>query len=633
MPSPLQENDVLSQERRTGIFLQDACLQHRYIRSRVTSQIVERPERIRAVMIGLSAAIARLEEVTGTSITDPVPSLPIIQAGTADARLEAGVRVPTKELEAAMHRMTLTQPPGVIEIEPSVPVAIFHSQAYLDLLNHPAVKYVHGGVDGDVYLENLVRWAKESLDKLAKGDFEIPEGLPQGDLYLCPQSLNAIQGALGTVCEAVDQVMASTQLDFVSKTEKEDSLTQNTVGRDSVQRAFVVIRPPGHHCGEDTPSGFCFVNNVAVAAAQAHLQHGIQRIVIFDIDLHHGNGTQSIVWKINEETYRQVLEKEAGGSVSKTGPQIFYGSIHDILSYPCEDGRVGLVQAASFSIHKAHGQFIENVHLEPYTSEEQFWDVLYNYKYSRLLRKAEEFLVETGGPGDDVLVFISCGMDGCEHEYESMSRHGRKVPVSFYHQFTRDACAFSDWFAGGRIISVLEGGYSDRALISATMAHVSGLVTAHNRGIDDKVDRMWWDVDNLAKLEKATKQRKGPGGRKSSQSNESGERWLERTVSILATVDTGATMRVSKSQRPSIQLPGSSSMTLRNRNKGREATAVPPPPSTPPANVEAKTVESEPVLSGDVSDSHEDDGGKEELSANSQQAKKKPRVILRLSKQ
>ena len=91
-------------------------------------------------------------------------------------------------------------------------------------------------------------------------------------------------------------------------------------------------------------------------------------------------------------------------------------------------------------------------------------------------------------------------MDACEHEYESMSRHGRKVPVSFYHQFTRDACAFSDRFANGRIISVLEGGYSDRALISGTMAHISGLVSAHNHNMDDKVDRTWWDVDNLAKV-------------------------------------------------------------------------------------------------------------------------------------
>jgi histone deacetylase HOS3 len=70
------------------------------------------------------------------------------------------------------------------------------------------------------------------------------------------------------------------------------------------QRAFVAIRPPGHHCGEDTPSGFCFVNNVAVGAAHgmfpapifvchcssttAYLQHDIDRVIILDIDLHHG---------------------------------------------------------------------------------------------------------------------------------------------------------------------------------------------------------------------------------------------------------------------------------------------------------------------------------------------------------
>ena len=51
----------------------------------------------------------------------------------------------------------------------------------------------------------------------------------------------------------------------------------------------------------------------------------------------------------------------------------------------------------------------------------------------------------------------SCGFDACEHEYASMSRHGRTVPVEFYHRFTRDACALADRIAGGRIISLLEG--------------------------------------------------------------------------------------------------------------------------------------------------------------------------------
>jgi histone deacetylase HOS3 len=132
------------------------------------------------------------------------------------------------------------------------------------------------------------------------------------------------------------------------------------------------------------------------------------------------------VWQINEETHRQTLETEAQeGAVSSTKPglQVYYGSIHDILSYPCEvctsylafsadsytspqDGKPELVQAASVSIHKSHGQYIENVHLQTYLSEQHFWDVLYKEDYSKILQKAERFLDETGGAGDDVMVFI-----------------------------------------------------------------------------------------------------------------------------------------------------------------------------------------------------------------------------------
>lgn len=71
-----------------------------------------------------------------------------------------------------------------------------------------------------------------------------------------------------------------------------------------------------------------------------------------------------------------------------------------------QDGKVDLVQAASVSVHGSHGQHIENIHLEQYTSEAQFWDMLYPKKYSRLLKKAAEFIEGSGGPGDDVLVFI-----------------------------------------------------------------------------------------------------------------------------------------------------------------------------------------------------------------------------------
>lgn len=79
-----------------------------------------------------------------------------------------------------------------------------------------------------------------------------------------------------------------------------------------------------------------------------------------------------------------------------------------------------------------------------------------------------------------------------------MSRHGRKVPTSFYHRFAVDTCIFADKFARGRIISVLEGGYSDRALTSGAMAHLCGMTAMGSGTVDDR----WWSLENLEKVRK-----------------------------------------------------------------------------------------------------------------------------------
>jgi len=71
-----------------------------------------------------------------------------------------------------------------------------------------------------------------------------------------------------------------------------------------------------------------------------------------------------------------------------------------------QDGKLEMLQAASVSIHGPHGQYIENVHLEPFESKEQFWDVHYREMYSRLLNRAEGFVKSTGGVSDDTVVFI-----------------------------------------------------------------------------------------------------------------------------------------------------------------------------------------------------------------------------------
>ena len=77
-----------------------------------------------------------------------------------------------------------------------------------------------------------------------------------------------------------------------------------------------------------------------------------------------------------------------------------------------------------------------------------------------------------------------------------MSKHGCYFPTTFYHRFTRDVCAFADRIAQGRLVSVLEGGYSNRALISGVMAHVAGLAETDQGAVDPE----WWYTPALKEV-------------------------------------------------------------------------------------------------------------------------------------
>ncbi|KAI0252391.1 histone deacetylase domain-containing protein [Lactifluus subvellereus] len=569
----------------TTVFLQDACLQHKYIRTRDSSHIVERPERLRAVKIGLCAAISRLEE------TLPPTTNVAASSGASE----------TDSLIEAIENLKLEQNPVDFSLPKGHPVQVVQSSAKVDILNHPAVKFIHGDIDRDVYLEKLIDWARDSMEKISHGQCEIPSELPQGDMYMCPTSLDAIQGALGTVCEAVDTVM-----------------TSPAPGFDPPRTAFVAIRPPGHHCGEDTPCGFCFVNNVAVGAAHAHLKHGIKRVVILDIDLHHGHGTQSIVWQINEEAYRTRSEAESGAP-SEPGIQVYYGSVHDILSFPCEDGKPDMVQAASVSIHGPHGQYIENIHLEPFESEEQFWDVHYREAYSKLLMKAEDFVKRTGGASDDTFVFISAGFDASEYETPSMSRHNRKVPTSFFYRFTQDVCEFANKWANGRVVSVLEGGYSDKALLSGAMAHLTGLVDGECAAAKDNSRENWWSSENVQILEKLVKKRRGPIPSVGTADAKSTP-WFDRTAALLAVLDPRSAE--SSSTRGAFALP--SPMTLRARQPAIQGAL-----STSPAMSPDRTKVDQNRPSGGVAVASSSPESTPETSPPTV-TKKLPRVILRV---
>lgn len=545
---------AMAEHSKTTILIQDECYKHRYIRTKDVSLIVERPERLRALKVGFAAAIARLEELKGTTGSNQTEGILETQ-GPVDAADELTKALDNLNIAPKQQHVNITD---VCEVS-RLPVTLQY------LSSDPAVRMIHAanadgeGYDNMEHLDRLAKWARESEENIRVKGSEIPEGFSQGDLYMCKQSYSAICGAVETMRTAVDKVM--------------------TAGEEPAN-VFAAIRPPGHHCGEDTPSGFCFVNNVAIAAAHAHLQHGVKRVIIFDIDLHHGNGTQAIAWGINAETHRKRLEWEAKMAMEESnertenprGLQIFYASLHDILSFPCEDGDANLVRDASVSLSGAHGQFIENMHLQPYATHDQFWNDLYPH-YCKLFDKASDFL-KLGSQDTNVPIFISCGFDASELEYESMSRHGRKVPVGFYYRFAKDAREFSRKHANGKIVSVLEGGYSDRTLIAGGLAHLVGLIEEGEGTVAGPND--WWDDKSLDMLEKATKKRKG----KQSIGTVS-EGWVERAVEILAAIDPPQSAKPSPPQTarklPSAQDGPVSTLILRERKK---AKTPPPRPSS-----------------------------------------------------
>ncbi|KAK4125904.1 Arginase/deacetylase [Parathielavia appendiculata] len=415
----------------TVVILQDACYGHRYSRPRASraqlSTIVERPERIKACVLGVSAAYVRLGERH--------------QDGAFPLHLESDA--------------------GSL---PSIPFRIQKSTRRLSL-GSQTVTNVHG----TKWMEELKIMCDTAEAKLAGGGKELqrpdmdrglnaetPQKFHEGDLYLCSESLEAIEGALGGVCDAVDAVFRP----------------------QGPRRAFVAIRPPGHHCSATHPSGFCWINNVHVGIMHAVLSHGLTHAAIIDFDLHHGDGSQSIAWQHNA---RGVGLAKNAAWWKKTS--IGYFSLHDINSYPCEMGDEDKVRNASICIDNAHGQSIWNVHLQPWKTEADFW-ALYESKYAVLLEKTRAYLkshterLRASGLNSKAAIFLSAGFDASEYEDPAMQRHHVNVPTEFYARFARDVvriAAEDGTSVEGRIISVLEGGYSDRALCSGVFSHLCGL--------------------------------------------------------------------------------------------------------------------------------------------------------------
>lgn len=323
-------------------------------------------------------------------------------------------------------------------------------------------------VHGRDWPPTLLRLCKHADEKLAKGEIEVPDSWNSGDIYLSSKTIEALQGSVGALETGVDSIFKGPSAEHISN------------------RAFVVIRPPGHHCRAGTPSGFCLLNNAHVSIEYAHDTYGVTHAVVLDFDLHHGDGTQDICWK--RAGFRPDEEDEDAAGYDEFGkkfaelPRVGYFSMHDINSFPTETGYATKdnIKSASTCIMNGHDLNIWNVHLSAWETEEDF-DKLYQSKYRTLFAKADEFFrnakkeMTSQGKKFKGLVVISAGFDASEFEQVSMQRHGVNVPTNFYTMFTKDALKLAQMHSEGKVLSVMEGGYSDRAITSGVFAHLIGL--------------------------------------------------------------------------------------------------------------------------------------------------------------
>lgn len=353
-------------------------------------------------------------------------------------------------------------------------------------------------VHGPSWGKKLYELCENSQKLLDNGQIEVPNNWHYGDIYLGPETILALEGVVGAVETAVDRVFSPTE---------------------STKRAFVSIRPPGHHSHPCVPSGFCLINNVHIAIQYAARQHNVSHAVILDFDLHHGDGSQDICFKLaglgddDDSNTSDDTQKDTAG-----GPKIGYFSIHDVNSFPSEAGFADPQKIKESSVRLMnHGLCIWNIHMEPYNGKEEFMR-LYNEEYRGLFKRARQFLskekaiAESKGLPFNPLVLLSAGFDGSEYETGSMQRHAVYVPTEFFHMFTKDAVELASEYSKGRVVSLLEGGYSDGALSTGVLSHLGGLAGA-------PWDPEWGSPANVKELEKGCKLKYSPPSKSNARPN------------------------------------------------------------------------------------------------------------------
>ncbi len=226
------------------------------------------------------------------------------------------------------------------------------------------------------------------------------------DTVMSPGSLEASLRGAGAATRAVDAVL-----------------------RGEAQNAFAAIRPPGHHAEHATAMGFCFFNNAAIAARHAQIKHGIGRVAIIDWDVHHGNGTQDILW---------------------SDASIMYCSTHEMPLYPGTGARD----------ERGDHDTIVNAPLNAGDGGEMFRDAFDHVILPRLTQFAPE------------LVIISAGFDA--HWRDPLANIN--LEERDFSWATRRLMDIAERHAGGRVVSLLEGGYDLEGLSRSVAVHVSALM-------------------------------------------------------------------------------------------------------------------------------------------------------------
>ncbi len=247
------------------------------------------------------------------------------------------------------------------------------------------------------YIRGAQRDVERGRDQLSTGDTDIS-----------PRSFKAATHATGVCLQAVDLVMA----------------------RDA-KNAFCIVRPPGHHATPDRGMGFCLFNSIAIAARYAQKKYGLERVLIADWDVHHGNGTQDVFY---------------------ADPSVFFFSTHQSPWYP------GTGDPDETGAGPGQGTTL-NCPFPAGAGREQILGAFRD----RLLPAMREFRPD--------MVLISAGFDS---RLGDPLGHFRLTDADFA-ELTEMLLEVADRSAGGRLVSVLEGGYNLDGLTRAVAAHAGAL--------------------------------------------------------------------------------------------------------------------------------------------------------------